>query len=194
VLLGLALVGIAWRLAVPETWQFSRAFLPNKAQFFALGAASVPVVRQERGALMRYGLILAVSLVFCATQGAAGKMLPPLIWTVCLGVQMLPERGGVRLAGWLLRNSVARYLGVISYCLYLVNEPVHKLIGAVLSRLADGDGTLFTLLGVPAATGLPILAAVGLHRYLEAPALRWGRSVAKRVAAAGRTADAGAVG
>jgi peptidoglycan/LPS O-acetylase OafA/YrhL len=194
VLLGLALAGIAWRLAVPEAWQFSRAFLPNKAQFFALGVASVPVVRQENGALMRYGLVLAVSLVICATQGAAGKMLPPLIWTVCLGVQMLPERGGARLAGWLLRNSVAQYLGAISYCLYLVNEPIHKLIGTVLSRLSDGDGTLFTLLWVPAATGLPILAAVWLHKYLEAPALRWGRSVAERVAAAGRTADAGAVG
>ena len=89
---------------------------------------------------------------------------------------------------------MAQYLGAISYCLYLVNEPIHKLIGTVLSRVADGDATLFTLLWVPAAIGLPILAAVWLHRYLEAPALRWGRSVAERVAAAERTADARAIG
>ena len=55
VAVGLAVAGIAWRLAAPEAWQFSRAFLPNKAHFFALGVASVAVVRRERGALPRYG-------------------------------------------------------------------------------------------------------------------------------------------
>jgi peptidoglycan/LPS O-acetylase OafA/YrhL len=192
-LFGLAAAAIAWRLAVPEAWQFSRAFLPNKAQFFALGVASVPVVRRESGAGLRYGLVLALTLVICATQGAIGKMVAPVLWTVCLGVQMLPDRVGTRAAGWLLRNSVAQYLGAISYCLYLVNEPIHKLIGTVLSRVADGDATLFTRLWVPAAIGLPILAAIWLHRYLEVQALRWGRSVARRVAAVERPPGATAI-
>jgi peptidoglycan/LPS O-acetylase OafA/YrhL len=194
VLLGLAVAGIAWRLSVPETWQFSRAFLPNKAQFFALGVASGPVVRRESGALLRYGLVLAAGLAICATQGVIAKMLPPLVWTVCLGVQMLPEWRGPRVAGWVLRNRIAQYLGAISYCLYLVNEPIHKLTGALLSRVADGDAGLFTVLWIPAAIGLPILAAIGLHRYLEVPALRWGRAVAARVAVAERLAEVGAVG
>lgn len=197
VLLALAVAGVAWRLCVPVPWQFSRAFLPNKAHFFALGVASVGLVRRENGALYRYGSVLAATLAICATQDAMGKMLPPLAWTACLAVQMLPERAssemagaltaGPRLAGWLLRSRVAQYLGVISYCLYLINEPIHKLVVALLSRAADGDAALFTVLWIPLATGLPILASVWLHTHVEAPALKWGRSVAKRVAT-----DAGA--
>jgi peptidoglycan/LPS O-acetylase OafA/YrhL len=178
VLLGLAVAGVAWRLTVPDGWLFSRAFLPNKAHFFALGVASVPIVRGESGALARYGLVLAASLILCATQGDIGKMLPPVVWTICLGVQMLPERPGVRMVGWVLRSAVAQYLGVISYCLYLVNEPLHKLTGAALSRVTDGNATLFTLIWIPAAIGLPILAAIWLHVHVEVPALRWGRAVA----------------
>ena len=174
-LLGLAVAGVAWRLNVPVTWQFSRAFLPNKAQFFAVGVASAPVVRRDSGALIRYGLVLAATLLICAAQGAIGKLLPPLVWTACLTVQLLPERGGLRQAGWVLRNPATQYLGAISYCLYLVNEPIHKVLGSALGRMADGNGTLFTLLWLPLAVGLPILAAAWLHTYWEAPALRWGR-------------------
>src|SRR5215469_8565489 len=32
--LGLAVAAIIWQASVPEAWQFSRAFLPNKAQYF----------------------------------------------------------------------------------------------------------------------------------------------------------------
>jgi peptidoglycan/LPS O-acetylase OafA/YrhL len=185
-LLALAAAGAAWRLNLPMAWQFSRAFLPNKAQFFALGVASAPVVRRESGALLRYGLVLAATLLICATQDSLGKLLPPLVWTACLAVQMRP---GLRLAGWLLRNPAAQYLGAISYCLYLDNEPIHKVLGAMLGRMADGNAALFTLLWLPLAIGLPILAASWLHTYWEAPALRWGRTLAKRVAAGERAAD-----
>ena len=175
-LLGLAVAGMAWRLTVPEGWLFSRAFLPNKAHFFALGVASVPVVCRENGALARYGLVLAASLILCANQGDIGKMLPPVVWTICLWVQMLPGRTGM--VGWVLRSAIAQYLGAISYCLYLVNEPLHKLTGAALSRVTNGNATLFTLIWIPAAIGLPILAAIWLHVHVEVPALRWGRKVA----------------
>jgi peptidoglycan/LPS O-acetylase OafA/YrhL len=180
VLIGLAAAGVAWRLSVPPEWQFSRAFLPNKGHFFALGVASVAVARREDGALWRYGLVLAATAVICATQETLGKMLPPLVWTVCLAVEMLPRHRASRLPGWVLRSQLAQFLGTISYCLYLVNEPIHKLIALGLSHLAGGDAMLFTLVWVPAAIGLPVLAAIWLHIYVEAPALRWGRSLAKR--------------
>jgi peptidoglycan/LPS O-acetylase OafA/YrhL len=181
VLLGLAVVGTAWRLTMPVPWQFSRAFLPNKGHFFALGVASVAVVRSESGALTRYTLVLIASLAICAVEGSLGKILPPLAWTFCLAVQMRPDLIGLRQANALLRSGQARYLGTISYCLYLVNEPIHKVIGQVLSRFANGDGRLFTVLWIPLSIGLPFLAAMWLHTYLEAPALRWGREVAWRL-------------
>jgi peptidoglycan/LPS O-acetylase OafA/YrhL len=179
-LLGLAAAGMAWRLATPEAWQFSRAFLPNKAHFFALGVASVPLVQRQAGAMRSYLLVLGVSLAISATEGSAGKLLPVLVWTACLGVQMLPAHGAASRVSWLLRNRVARYLGAISYCLYLVNEPLHKLLALGLSRMTGGDARLFTLFWIPASIGLPILAAVWLHIYLEAPALKWGRLAAAR--------------
>jgi peptidoglycan/LPS O-acetylase OafA/YrhL len=181
ILLGLAVIGTAWRLTMPVPWQFSRAFLPNKGHFFALGVAGVAVVRSESGALARYTLVLIASLAICAVEGSLGKFLPPLVWTFCLAVQMRPDVIGLREASALLRSRQARYLGTISYCLYLVNEPIHKVTGQALSRLADGDGRLFTVLWIPLSIGLPFLAAMWFHTYLEAPALRWGREVAWRL-------------
>jgi peptidoglycan/LPS O-acetylase OafA/YrhL len=181
VLLIVAVAGVVWSLAAPLDWQFSRAFLPNKAHFFALGVASVAVVRQEAGARWRYAAVLVTSLAICATHETLGKILPPLVWTACLAIQLLPHRRGTADLGWVLRNPAARYLGAISYCLYLVNEPIHKLIVAALSFVADADAMLFTVLWVPASVGLPVLASIWLHVRIETPALQWGRSTARRL-------------
>jgi peptidoglycan/LPS O-acetylase OafA/YrhL len=183
VLLAMAAAGAAWRLSAPELWQFSRAFLPNKAHFFALGVASLPVVRSEAGALRRYAAVLAASLALCATQGSPGHMLPPLAWTLCLAVQMRPDAAGLWWLGQVLRSRVAAYLGAISYCVYLVNEPIHKLLSGALSGLADGDAGLFTLMWVPSSILLPLGVSAWLHWHLELPALRWGRGLAQAVAA-----------
>jgi len=188
ILMGLAVAGTAWRLAGPEAWQFSRAFLPNKGHFFALGVASLAVVRLENGAWQRYGLVFAATVGICATQGTFGKMVPPLVWTVFLAVQVAPGAAAPRAVVAVLRSAVARYLGSISYCLYLVNEPIHKIAAPALGWLAGGNGWLFTVLWIPVATGVPVAAAVWLHVYLEAPAIRWGREVARRFSAKGGVA------
>jgi peptidoglycan/LPS O-acetylase OafA/YrhL len=189
ILLALAAIGVAWHQMMPDAWQFSRAFLPNKGHFFALGVASVAVVRRQRGALPHYAAFLVASLAMCATQGSIGKMLPPLAWTLCLAVQMRPEVPGLGMANRLLASRVAQYLGAISYCLYLINEPIHKIASAALSWFADGDSAVFTLLWVPAAIALPLLASALLHTHLEAPARRWGRLVAQRLSGDRATAS-----
>jgi peptidoglycan/LPS O-acetylase OafA/YrhL len=187
-LLLLAAAGATWRLTVPIPWQFSRAFLPNKAHFFALGVATVPLIAGEQGALRRYLVVLGASLAICMTEGSLGKLLPPLIWTFCLAVQMRPDVIGLRQASGLLCSRIGRYLGAISYCIYLVNEPIHKVAGEALSRFADGNSTLFTVFWIPVSIGLPLLAAAWLHIYLEMPALRWGREFARRLSVQRSTA------
>lgn len=179
-LLALAVAGIGWQAVASEDWRFSRAFLPNKAHLFALGVASLPVVCREPKALPRYAVVLVASLLICATQDAVGKLLPPLAWTVCLWVQMNPHRGILGLAGGVFRCRPVQYLGAVSYCLYLVNEPIHKIIAPALGRIAAGDSIAFSLLWLPLATGLPIVAASWLHTHLEAPALRWRRGQTAR--------------
>jgi hypothetical protein len=47
-----------------------------------------------------------------------------------------------------------------------------------------GDGRLFTALWLPAATSLPVLVAWALHQWIEVPALRHGRTLARRSTAA----------
>ena len=69
-------------------------------------------------------------------------------------------------------------LGLWSYGIYLANEPIQKALGVGLAWLAGGDARLFTMLWVPAALVLPVLAAAWLHRLVEAPALRAGRALA----------------
>jgi peptidoglycan/LPS O-acetylase OafA/YrhL len=80
--------------------------------------------------------------------------------------------------GALLSSTPLRWLGSISYCLYLVNEPIQKPFGVALARAADGNAMLFTLLWLPAAVLLPIWVAWWLHYQIETPGLRRGRMLA----------------
>ena len=65
-----------------------------------------------------------------------------------------------------------------------MNEPVQKLLGVTLAALVQGDATLFTALWVPGALVLPIVASWWLHRWIELPAQRYGRSVASATVSA----------
>jgi peptidoglycan/LPS O-acetylase OafA/YrhL len=175
VFLALAVAGLAWDLAAPEAWRFSRAFLPNKAQYFALGIVSGVWI--DRRSSRAFVWVLGATLLLCAAHGQVEKLLPPLVWTACVAAQLRPE--AMRLLATPLRWRLAQWLGAVSYPIYLANEPIQKVLGFVLAREAHGDAVLFTVLWLPAATLLPVGAAALLHRYLEAPAHRWGRRMAR---------------
>ncbi|HEX3402394.1 MAG TPA: acyltransferase, partial [Acetobacteraceae bacterium] len=197
----ISLGGVAWHAGAPEPWQFSRAFLPNKAQYFALGIASAMLVRQGMAGLGSYIAVLGATLAVCAMQGGLEKLLPPAVWTLCLAAQLepgimasprtnnlplsLPEGGG---GLWALATALQSrplvWLGAASYSIYLVNEPVQKLLGVTLAHVTQGDVALFTALWLPGAVLLPLLAAWALHVVIEAPALRYGRTLARRGMAA----------
>ena len=177
-------VALVWQAAMPEAWQFSRAFLPNKAQYFALGVVSGAVMRRGWRA---YWPVLVAVLGVCGAQGDVDKLLPPLVWTVCLAAQYrasvsaVEGTGGLAGLAWvaaLLASRPMVWLGAVSYCIYLVNEPVQKLLGVTLSSMVGGDGTLFTVLWIPGALVLPILVASWLHKWIELPAQRYGRGIA----------------
>jgi peptidoglycan/LPS O-acetylase OafA/YrhL len=172
----LAVAGTAWDLFVPDEWRFSRAFLPNKAQYFALGIASASWI--DRRSIRSFVPVLAATMILSVAHGQADKLLPPLFWTLCLAAQLFPLR--LAPVAMPLRWRPIQWLGAVSYPIYLANEPIHKVIGFVLARYANGDAMLFTALWLPAAALLPICAATLLHRYVEAPALRWGRTSARR--------------
>ena len=168
----LAFAALAWHLAAPQGWQFSRAFLPNKAHFFALGLASHAVMQRRHGALIGFGMTLALTTAICAIDGRIGKLLPPLIWTACLAAQSPHDIPGLTQLHRLLSSRVALWFGSISFPLYLVNEPVHKVLAPLVSRFAAGDAMLFTIVWVPTCLSISVLAAAWLNRHIEAPAMR----------------------
>ena len=179
----LAALGAAWQAAAPHDWGFTRAFLPNKAHYFALGIAGAGLLGPERlgdrrgdwRGDWRYASVLAATLGVCAL-GEPGKLLPPLAWTACLlaqrGARPLRPLAHVLTRPWLL------WLGAMSYCIYLVNQPVQKLLELAIGPLVAGDGLVFDLAWVPGAIAAPLLAAWWLHARIELPALRWGRNLA----------------
>lgn len=181
----LALAGIAgaWHAIAPPDWQFSRAFLPNKAQYFALGVASAALLRGAAGRLHFLAVLTAV-LVLCVMRENPFKVLPPIAWVMCLGAQVAQTRSGsawygLRMIGAALSSAALRWLGAVSYCLYLVNEPLQKLLGVMLAIVVQDHVTVFSVVWVPGAVLLPVLAAWWLHMRIELPALRRGRVLAE---------------
>lgn len=165
--------GLAWAALTPDAWHFSRAFLGNKAGYFALGLASAAIARGERGAWRHYICVLCAVVVLVATQGGAPKALPPLAWTLCLLVQFHPGTFPLGQATHAtMRSPALLWLGAISYGIYLVNEPLQKLAGLMIAPLAAGNASLFGVVWWPAATLPPIAAAWALHRWIERPVLR----------------------
>jgi peptidoglycan/LPS O-acetylase OafA/YrhL len=177
VFLALAVGGLIWDLTAPEAWRFSRAFLPNKAHFFALGIASAAWVDRRR---MGWFIgVLAATLVLCGVRGNLEKLLPPLLWALCLAAQIVPAR-----LTWVARPlqcRIMQWFGAVSYPIYLANEPIQKALGYWIGLFAAGDGVVFTLLWLPAASLLPIGAAALLHHHVELPAQRRGKAWARGV-------------
>ena len=200
----ISVAAIGWHAVASDYWQFSRAFLPNKAQYFALGIASAVVVRGRAdaptagpglavaatGRVMRlcrqavsarfYLLVLFACMAVSGVQGGVDKLLPPLVWTGCLAAQLRPDIAALRPLAAVLGSRPLVWLGAVSYCIYLLNEPVQKVVGVLLALATAGNAALFTTFWLPAALLLPVLAAWWLHERIEAPALRWGRALARR--------------
>jgi peptidoglycan/LPS O-acetylase OafA/YrhL len=176
-LLALAAAGAVWQALAPAGWTFSRAFLPNKAQYFALGVASAALLRAA--AWREFAAVLAATLLLCFLQGP-DKLAVPLIWVAVLAAQARPGRTHTVWLAHLLTRPEILWLGAVSYPLYLVNEPAQKLLGRALAAAAQGDAALFSALWIPGAVLLPVGLAWLLHAGIEVPAMR--RRRAPRVA------------
>jgi peptidoglycan/LPS O-acetylase OafA/YrhL len=184
-LLSLAAAGAAWQALAPDGWTFSRAFLPNKAAYFALGVASAALLQTPPEAIAGRGAtfaaVLAATLLLCLLQGA-DKLGVPIFWAVCLAAQIRPLQTGTGWLAWVLTRPELLFLGAVSYPLYLVNEPAQKLMGTWLAVAAQGDGGWFSAFWVPGAVLLPVGLAWLLHIGIERPAMRRFRRPGGRVA------------
>jgi peptidoglycan/LPS O-acetylase OafA/YrhL len=160
--LGLLALGIAYHFChLPPEWQFSRAFLPDAAPFFALGLASAVWLRG--GGLLAFTLCLAGACALESLSGP-GKALVPLVWAAAMLAQH-------HKFGALLASRPALYLGAISYPLYLVNEPVGRGLALLLAPTATHPAR-FTTLWLPLTLAASLAAAAALHHGVEQPFMR----------------------
>jgi peptidoglycan/LPS O-acetylase OafA/YrhL len=72
--LALSAAALVWKWAAPDAWRFSRVFLPNKAQYFALGIASADWIADARPrAAARFATVLCASLALSALWRRGGQ-------------------------------------------------------------------------------------------------------------------------
>jgi peptidoglycan/LPS O-acetylase OafA/YrhL len=168
-MLGLGVVYHAFSSLLPDYWQFSRAFLPDAAPYFALGLAAAVWMRNRNP--IPYLICLMTVFALGLLSGTPSRAFIPVIWTVVLLAQRNPR---MPLLPKLLDSRTAQYLGAISYPLYLLNEPLQRACAMLIAPFAHDSATLFTLIWLPAALTVPVVAAIMLHHWVEIPGRRIG--------------------
>ena len=104
---------------------------------------------------------LLLVLLACCAFTAIPSVLCYVVMALVVGACCIRPDSGAR---WLLSNAPVRYLGTISYGMYLL----HMLSLNTAKRLTGGDGWLFLLTGL----AITIVAATLSYRFLETPFLR----------------------
>lgn len=154
-LLGL---GVLYPL-LPLGGEFSRAFLPAACGWFALGIASRLWLLSNRLGLF---IICLAGVCMLSLATGPGKAATALVWTML----MLAQRHGW---GRVLSARPLLYLGAISYPLYLVNEPVERLLALWLGPALTHHPLFFSLAFLPLSALLSLTAAALLHHGVERP-------------------------
>ena len=178
-----SLAALAGYLAFRLNWFgefFDPSFLPGAALQFAAGIAT-RLVFSKLPKLTRYpvaGAIVAFGFVFISRD-----LLPFIFW-IAFVAWMRTERAadsrgvGVERCFDLAFNSrAAIYLGKRSYSTYLIHGPIIYAIGYVcIVRFALGmwQTILCTSIAAPLLT---LLASLLLFRYVEAPAIAFGKGL-----------------
>ncbi len=186
-LIGLAVLARIYAACIPAPWRFSRAFLPNEAAYFALGVAASRFWSGDRvGAWRLFVIMLIMTMALGASHGAGwgrlAKLLPPLAWAIAVAAQRVPAWRPFRLLARCLGSPPVLWLGLISYPLYLVNEPVGRALALALGPVLSGSPLLFGLCWGGATVAGSIILAAMLHYGIERRFLRRRRIVRPPVA------------
>ena len=147
---------------LPLGGEFSRAFFPAAAPWFALGLASRLWLTTNRVAPF-----LACMAGICLLLAFTGveKSLTALAWAAII----LAQRQGW---GKILAARPLLYLGAISYPLYLMNEPAERMAALWLGPSLAHAPTQFSLEFISLSLALSLRAAAFLHHGVEQPLMQ----------------------
>lgn len=172
---GLAGAGWLLRYTPPlDVWFPMQAFLPQKLLLFGVGIISHEIWRavHDDGASIAPALLGLAAVVLFVTLS-----ISLALWIVALAAVFAPR-------GWFksLLNSVPfQVLGRVSYSTYLGHMLILWALQPVIFHLlpsvtAPQMLAALLLLGGP----LTLLFSLAMHRWVEAPAIRFGRELSQR--------------
>lgn len=177
----LSLLTVAGFIAYQKGWFgvfYDPSLLPGAGLYFAAGIAS-RLVFPKLPTLSAYpvaGVILAGGLMILARP-----LLPYFLWfafIIWLRVEhpsRVASRGIDRCLHLAFDSKVARYLGTRSYSTYLVHEPViHIIVYVCIKQFALGIAATVGVMFVVAPI-ITLGASILLYRYIEAPAIAFGK-------------------
>jgi peptidoglycan/LPS O-acetylase OafA/YrhL len=158
---------------------FTMAFLPLKAHYFALGIATAALFQSQISAAdaSRLLLCLGVTMLIAGLNDGLTKLLPPLAWAACALAQRFPTLMLLYPLRRVLQSPPLLWLGAISYPLYLVHDPVQRLLAVVLAPWLTGHGLAFTLLWGGASVLLALRLAAWMRKHVELPGIARGKAM-----------------
>ena len=162
------------------------AALPFKVELFFLGAASYFVYRQLSGHLLSdisFPVACSLAVFLFVLSGNSWPLIPVVLWVVFLGLILeQPTSFSSRLVSPLLTNPFVRYLGRISYSMYLSHILVIIVIQhALLMWVPQLSQTVHAGVLLACTTVATLAASAGLYRFLETPGIQAGRALALRL-------------
>ena len=153
--------------------------LPGAGLYFGVGIATRFLIkaRADIAAFPLALLMLAAGLLISATGTS-----PILIWATFVCMMLLNEESSdlvSRAARWIFAKAfdsrLVRWLGDRSYATYLIHMPIVQLVTWVcVTQLGMGLVPTAETVVLVAVPGI-LIASMLLHRYVELPAIQWGR-------------------
>lgn len=187
----LAKAGRYWRvalivfiLAILGTIHHAVGYLPNQMHYFAAGILSFYAYRYSSwyAGIRDSFRLLALLLVFWALYLWMASPLPWMVWLAAMHVVLTTKANPRSVLSRMSQSPALRWLGEVSYSVYLIHIPILYVVFAALLRRStpweQGDFLLGALaLIVPITLG----AAALTHRFIERPGIRLGRTLAQRI-------------
>jgi peptidoglycan/LPS O-acetylase OafA/YrhL len=157
-------------------------WMPFRIFEFVLGAVGVFAARWPKNALVQEaGMAAGLAMIVVSVVTFSDKLVFPSYYALlpCTGALLVIMSGEARFAGALVRNTVAIWIGLVSYSLYLVHWPVFVFYRYY--TLKDPSGGMIAVLLL--AT---FVLAYALHEWVEKPFYKRGAEKSPRAPAMAR--------
>jgi peptidoglycan/LPS O-acetylase OafA/YrhL len=172
----LATIGLQW-LTVQYWAAGVPSFLPLRLPLFVIGIASALLWHRARAA---QPWLLAAVLAVATVVGwlFAPNKLPILIWFVTYFLAATHDRIGLsRLAGRAVAWPPSRFLGRISYGVYVLHVPIMMAVTyyLVIPAVGDKPAIIGALMIIGITLPIVLMLAYLSFTFIERPAIAWAR-------------------